>query len=401
MRKVFIDFPQHPAKAADLLPSTIRGAKMPTKILNIDWLEFTAVRKKSIESSFLFTATESDKLRSRLFKRVWEIYHIDDPANRFATFSSDAHVSFIDKNILICKIENRFLYHKKRDEYIQFLLSEFGLDFKHWGRVDISLDFQRFDNAELSIKDFLHSVATCEFVKCGQRNMRPFTELSDSFVTEDGQLFYSGRNVNAVSFGSRKSELYTVMYNKSKEMRSIKNKPYISETWEHHGFSPDLDTYRIEFSLKPKKGMVDFETAEVVDHKSLDFISNENIDKLFTTLFSKKFCFAKVEEGVRFSRLEKVHLFDLEDYKCDLLDTCDKQDSTNYTKGLINMMYKRIASFTFQDKEEIGQIEYYLSETLYKYHLTCWFRRKYPEYDLKEYVVPLGQQSILFPENYN
>ncbi|MCY1539291.1 hypothetical protein D9M68_748710 [compost metagenome] len=231
--------------------------------------------------------------------------------------------------------------------------------------------------------------------------MRPFTELSESFVAENGELFYSGRNVKAVSFGSRKSELYTIMYNKSLEMRTCKRKPYIVEMWEQYGFSPDHDTYRIEFSLKPKKGLVDIETAEFINHKSIDFISTDNIDKLFTTLFSKKFCFAKLEEGKRFSRLEKVHLFDLQDYKCELMDTCDKQDSTNYTKGLINMMYKSIKNFSYQDQQELGQLEYYLSKVLYTYHLTGWFRRKYPDYNLKEYLPQLGQLSIPFPENNN
>lgn len=401
MAKQFIAYPDNPYT---LPPSTIRGAKMPklNKLLNIDWLEFTAIRKKDLlsEDLFLYSIKQNDAARSRYFARVFDVWHIDDPDNKFCTFTSDAHVSFIDKNILVCKIENRYLYHKNLRHYIDRLLDEFGLEFKHFGRLDLSLDFQKFDT-DVQINDFLQSVAKCEFIKCGQRNMKPSTEISESYFTEDGQLFYSGRNVKGVSWGSRSSELYIVMYNKSLEMRQKKRKPYIVETWERHGFDTSIDTYRLEFSIKPKKGMIYLETGELINHKTIDFIALDHINALFNTLFSKKFCFAKVDGKTRFSRLEKVELFHLDNYNAVLADTSDKQDSSNHTKAFIGMVYKRIKNFSYKDTQDLWHLEYYLSELLYRYHLSAWFKRKWPDYVVKDYEVQLGQLSLFEDFNFN
>jgi len=64
------------------------------------------------------------------------------------------------------------------------------------------------------------------------------------------ELFYSGNNANAITFGSRKNKkIYCRIYNKSLEIQQTKKKNWFKEIWQQNNMNIN-NVWNIEFELK-------------------------------------------------------------------------------------------------------------------------------------------------------
>ncbi len=390
-----------------LLPFTIRGASLPKsqkkydKLLSIDWLEFSCIRNTNLSEHennerFFTSVKKSEKLKSFHFSEIIEVYILEDAENPFAILNTKAHVGFIGDNVTIVKIQNKFLYDKDLIRNINIMLSELGLVFKKINRFDVALDFQKMAS-NLCPQDVLRKIARLEIQKKGNSKNKNRITLNLDKKKQKGEQFseditciWRGRKVNGVMFGSRHSFLYAVMYNKSLEMRTVKQKPWICEKWKKIGFANDIDVYRLEFSIKPsKKSVIDTETGAVLGFDTLDFVEMSNSEILFRTILEDKFSFVVPEAGKRFSRCEPFPLFDFEETHAAhvIQRLSDKTESTNFTKYTIKKAYQRICEAKENSSVqtwEIDSLEMYLSELLERHYLHTWFIGKYPEYEVRE-----------------
>lgn len=79
--------------------------------------------------------------------------------------------------------------------------------------------------------------------------------ITDYNITYKGkfkkkELFYSGNNPNAITFGSRKNKnIYCRIYNKSLEIQETKSKSWFKEIWQQHNMNTN-NVWNIEFELK-------------------------------------------------------------------------------------------------------------------------------------------------------
>ena len=64
------------------------------------------------------------------------------------------------------------------------------------------------------------------------------------------QIFYTGNNINSITFGSRKSKnIYCRIYNKSLEIQEMKHKTWFYEIWKNNSMNIN-NVWNVEFEIK-------------------------------------------------------------------------------------------------------------------------------------------------------
>lgn len=148
---------------------------------------------------------------------------------------------------------NRSCYFENAAAILQRFLEENGLAFQRISRIDICLDFERFDSRD-NPQTFLQRFFAGRYAKINQGHVS--ARARDQWDT---------RKWNSVSWGSKSSMVSTKLYNKTLELKEVKDKPYIRQAWYAAGLVDDVqdlwrvdensvkyqpDIWRLEFSIK-------------------------------------------------------------------------------------------------------------------------------------------------------
>lgn len=163
----------------------------------------------------------------------------------------------LDPNACHVRLCNRTCYFMAPVTLLQQFLEQYGLHFQRISRIDICLDFTRFDYGD-DPADFIARYFRGRYAKINQARIRAH-----------GQDLWDGRLWNSVSWGNQKSMIGTKFYNKSMELREKSDKPYIRQAWraaqlvddemtltktttdaEGHTVTTKPDVWRVEFSIK-------------------------------------------------------------------------------------------------------------------------------------------------------
>lgn len=386
-------FPQYGKRC----PLTIRDTKLPlnqSHIINCDWLQFAAhARGNIVDSPKFLLSVELAEHGTQRFNKLYRIKHIEQPDEVFAEVQAEPRPKFLDKNLVIIKLSNRFLYSKELQFYVQTLCTELELSFKYLSRLDLALDFQKFGmQADLLPDQFFEKVAARQY------KMRSHKQVGNPF-RDDQDVISRGRKIRQLTFGSRRSPVYIVMYNKSMEMRQKKFKPYIVQSWEKVGFDKEKDTFRLEFSIKLKQDFIDAQTGEIINKADLSILHPDNLQRVFRSYYVKHFKIVENDNN-RLQRCTPVPLFNLAQNAFIQQDLSEKKDSHIHTKSQIKHIVKRLASMNIEEKEIMFDgLNYFLAEMVHVHYLHQWFRRRYPKHILPDYqpaLTVLGQQIELF-----
>lgn len=148
---------------------------------------------------------------------------------------------------------NRACYANTAAKNLADFLAAHGFSFQRISRIDLCLDFERFDYGDDPQK-FLQRFMQGRFSKINQAN-----------INAHGLDQWDGRQWNSLSWGSPKSMVKTRFYNKTMELRQGKDKPYIRQAWQACGLVDDYttcerrrrdgtvykpDIWRVEFAIK-------------------------------------------------------------------------------------------------------------------------------------------------------
>ncbi|WP_162903356.1 hypothetical protein [Taibaiella koreensis] len=386
-------FPQYGRKC----PLTIRDTKLPpgqSHLINCDWLSFTALARRNFVDTpkFLLTLEQAEHGTQR-FNKLYRVRHIEQLDEVFAEVQAEPRPKFIPPGTVIVKIANRFLYSKELKYYVETLLNELDLTFRYVSRLDLALDFQRFAmRPDMAPHDFFEKIATRSF------KMRSHKQVGSPF-RDDQDVVSRGRKIRQLTFGSRRSPVYIVMYNKSMEMRQRKFKPYIKQAWDIVNFDTSQDVYRLEFSIKLKEDFIDHQTGEVINKTDLSLLDADNLQRVFRSYYLRHFRVVE-NDNSRLQRCTPVRLFNLAENAFIQQELSDKKDSHIHTKSQIKRIVKRLGSMNAEEKERMYEgLNYFLSEMVHVHYLHLWFSRKYPQHILPDYRPPetvLGQQILLF-----
>lgn len=204
------------------------------------------------------------------------------------------------------RLVNRACYANNAAQLMSDFLEQNGFAFQRISRIDICLDFERFDYGDKP-QDFLRRFMAGRYAKINQAN-----------INAHGLDQWDGRQWNSIRWGSPNSMVTTRFYNKTMELKQVHDKPYIRQAWQLCNLVDDWSTlekkrkdgtvykpeiWRVEFAVKSgtrKWFVVEDYSGDrkriISKHNTLDvYNTREQIFDVFLSLAYHYFHFKHVE----------------------------------------------------------------------------------------------------------
>lgn len=274
------------------------------RCVNLDWLEVYALEPSALDESYWRAAGYSVAAReygTPQYRDVLTLSLNGAPVYevRRSPLSVRTEGGIFPPNACHIRLVNRTCYNRAPVvDFLQFL-ARHHIQLLTTSRLDIALDFVQFDN-ELDPRAFLVDYFASVYAK-----------LNQSRFTAHGVDAWAAKVYHSVKWGSNKSRLTTKMYCKSLELsESGHDKPYIRAAWQAAGLPPDVDVWRVEFSMKSQcKSMVECETGEAIDLHLRNMLTRADLMATFAALYERYFDFRQLIGDVRKDRCPRVPLF--------------------------------------------------------------------------------------------
>ena len=233
---------------------------MIERCINLDWLEVCALEPiaRPLDADY-FRSCGLVVIERDYGSKVWrDIFTIEDEhGHAFLEVRRAPKSEIIAPNITHLRLVNRYCYFEDAPDIMQAFMDEHGYEFHHITRVDICLDFERFDYGDKP-REFMRRYIEGKFSKINQAN-----------VSAHGSDEWAGRVWNSVSWGAPSSDIGTKFYNKTLELydpvTKQYGKPYIRQAWQaahiidnvHNCTKHDkrgelytVEVWRVEFSIR-------------------------------------------------------------------------------------------------------------------------------------------------------
>lgn len=335
----------------------------------LDWLQFSGYMDKDPSDSD-FLKIKVQEYGTRHFKKVAEVYDLRQN-KKVAVLAWLPHSPAIPKNLVIVKISNSLLYQNYLVNYVLDLIDQLNIRFNNLTRIDICRDFQRLDYRNLKPNNFIKSYLREKYVKVRKSK---------------GQVYFdNGGNLefNYLKFGSAKSRICSYIYNKSKELAEVENKPHIREFWKNGGIDETReDVWRCEFRIQNFDFLLtDTETGEVINYNgntaglnSLDIINN--CENLFNALALHYLEFKIQANDTNTTRKKTFYIFD-NDKKIQFRRTYnDSPESGRAVKIFIKKLWELNNDLRGTDYELSIEGDKVLNNVIQAHQLFGWASKK-------------------------
>jgi len=291
--------------------------------IQIDWLSVNYLG--NLTKTSYFTLKE-EKIFSKYFKK-YHIYSYNGEPVLHCLFEPCS--SILDKNLIQLKIDNRYLYTTGFLDLLHIFVVENNLTFKGLSRLDLCTDFSLFHN-KLKPQTFIKKFLSEHFIKKGKSKFSLRGEANKHL--EHSYL----------KFGTNTSDICIYLYNKSKEMREVKNKPYISDLWNILKLNQETDIWRLEIKITGNTTkFIDVYNGDIHKLDVYSINSQNYLFNIYTALLYKHFTFYTNDKKIRTTDNQPLQLFDNLTSCYRQLKFCEKQDSTRgdkiFIKKLLNV----------------------------------------------------------------
>ena len=285
------------------------------KIINIDWLSFFCQCGDIV--NFDNYTLEEKKYGTQIFEKVADVIKYNEVV---ATVLWQPRSEILPKDSAMIKINNRQLYNGKWYQIFCDIADNWFCHHFKISRIDICADFVTFKNG-LHPKTLISNFLTQKFVKVGR----------GKFKVMGTQKKYI--NYQYLRFGSGSSDISAYLYNKSAEMREVRDKPYIREQWKNLKNQNNRDVWRLEFSLKGKSlKILDLENGNYIIDNFESLTNKEIVANIFSFMVKKYFSFVIPENQKNKTRWQKLEIFNDEDCHYKIIDFSKKSDTTKKHK---------------------------------------------------------------------
>lgn len=277
---------------------------------NIDWLQTYCLGNVLSDGMYsdgnMRFQVVSKHEETKLFKYVFNVYH---GGQKVATVTQGPKTPVINPRASLVKLENRVLYCEK---YVVILLAlQKALRFTYKGitRIDVACDFNTFYNGR-SVPKFIKEYVMSEPTDKNHIYRRG----SDEFYIRGNKKKNQSSAFNYIRLGKKDSRVHCYIYDKSQELKEVKDKPWIKESWERAGLKNDDDNHvwRAEISIKNEGSqLLDMGTGELFK-LAPDYLTTQNaVQKLFMFYARKYLDFRKKRKSDKLSKYDRVQLFDI------------------------------------------------------------------------------------------
>lgn len=265
------------------------------------------------------------KYQTKHFKKQWTVIYKNE---EFATVQAEPNSNILPKEAMIVKFSNRELYGQNLRLLVDCFLHDNGITYKSITRLDLAVDFQRFATGDHPEK-FIRKFMSCDYLKNGRGKYCIFGEQKHIHTFD------------YLRFGTKQSELNVYMYNKTKELEQVKDKPYIRKLWREFGMKDNKSVWRLEFSMKGKAcNFVDLESGETFK-LDLSILDDSVLRKrVFSGLLKQYFEFKKNDGTKNKTRMETLVLFQNYDIELKPLYLPKEPCSAKSDKVFIKKLYQ-------------------------------------------------------------
>ena len=277
-------------------------------VLSIDWLSVFGIfagegnEWQPVECSEFTYKRES--FGTRCFSRFDRVRITNSAGgwDEFAEVQSVPYSSILPPYAIIVRFVNRVLYMPDFWEVVNRFLSLNQIEVRGISRIDICADFNQF--ATLDPKALIEGFAAKKYRHIG----RGVGSLGFNHGVHNGDY---GVNYTGLTFGTHASDAHCYLYDKSFELLTQGDKPWIKERWKRVGL--DIrNVWRLEVSIK-SSGLKfkDKQANEVIEIGAPMVSDLDTLDKIYHTFIKKLFSFVVNRKGIKnITREPRIVLFD-------------------------------------------------------------------------------------------
>lgn len=320
---------------------------------------------------------------TRVFKRVIEITDLE--LNEvIATITDQPLSSALPSDLILIKFHNKLLYTADLYSYVKNFCEENRIWINAVSRLDIAVDFTSFANS-LHPEIFLKRWLSQRYIKKGWCKAKPRGTFKEYNTYEFDANLTCGKSItyDYMRWGTANNGLKYYLYNKTKELQQVKEKPYIRKRWEMFlGEKPERDVWRLEFSIVSndlrfievekteeiknavkvyqERQVVDTDTGEIttaieVNVKSIEVLQDQLLIKVFSSLVNKYMVFY-VNHKNRKTRNKPLTLF--KNLTRHVSYTCERslKDSTNTDKNFIVNLRRTYEDLRNKDVKDVNNL---------------------------------------------
>ena len=277
-------------------------------VISIDWLtvhcegefgdEGLYQRVQQFKEGFMLSnykyRLELLPYNSRQFSRLYRLYLF---TGKYTSSGEEDYIAFaeiqakpngvIDGRTVLVKLCNRFLYEPHGLDMFRDVLNELHLTVKRISRLDICADFNELLVG--SPAQFIYDYARGVYRHVGR-------SIGTTNFTQKGgdPIIY-----NALSFGKHTSDTRVYLYNKTLELKTVKDKPYIRDKWRAASLDVSRDVWRLEVSITGKA--LEYHDRESGQKQKITFDSLfnwGNVTQHYLTFVESLFAFVNNREGI-------------------------------------------------------------------------------------------------------
>lgn len=281
----------------------------------------------------------------------------------------------IHSDNFLFKLENNLLYQSDFLELLNGFLDHYQAKITNISRVDIAID--NIGYLIPFLNDYWRNNQDKKVLRKGKKVRKTkksgfscYNETKEnSYFLESQNTLYldeSSNIINGFRFGSRQSNKYITIYNKTNELETS-NKKYIERFWQENGIDTNNPVYRFELRLESEavKAIKDFDISKINEAGYLASIVRTHIRNYFDFVYNT---------DSNISRCKPIELFNFEQMQGTLLQKCKQKDINDRYKAKITIhclfkltLEKRISEKTYQE------VKNYINELLEKFDLNDWF----------------------------
>lgn len=324
-------------------------------VINCDWLQVYAEDKNETYLDDIYNGKSLytfEKLphSSRHFSEIWNVYNEDN--DLYCVIQRKPFSNILSKCGAVLQLVNRELYKDNFVTPFLYFLERHHFRFKSISRIDISFDFHLLYNG-LKPESLIKGIMLGKYLKNNQSKVK----WNFSSIANVGKPMVC----NSCSFGSLNSAVSTKLYNKSLELKEVKQKPYIIESWILNGLNPDNDVWRIEITIKSDASKsINLSTGEIFRLTPNNVKLHSDLEDVFFSYAAKYFAFKHNDGKKNKTRMKDLQIFPTERkptiYPIRITEESDSTRSDKIFLKKLHHLHKEIPTHDFEVEQAINVI---------------------------------------------
>lgn len=264
-------------------------------VLSIDWLSVFGIYAGEGDTWKPMESAEFTYKRETFGTRCFSVFHRARIANaeggwdEFAEIQSVPYSSILPPYAIIIRFVNRVLYMPDFWQVVERFLSLNQIEIRGISRIDICADFNQF--ATIDPKALIEGFAGKRYRHIG----RGVGSLGFNHGVHNGDY---GVNYTGLTFGTHASDAHCYLYDKTFELLTQGDKPWIRERWKRVGLD-ERHVWRLEVSIK-SAGLKfkDKKTEQKIEVNASMIADGDELDKIYHTFVRRLFSFVPNRKGI-------------------------------------------------------------------------------------------------------